>query len=104
MSYNTNIHLCRTPTAQTDFIVHYCKKAGDYITDKLDIRSMSLDALGELLTDLGQPKFRALQIFKWLQSGVESFDEMTNIPLNLRQKLEDISYIATVKALRRYVS
>ena len=52
---------------------------------------MSLDALGELLTDLGQPKFRALQIFKWLQSGVESFDEMTNIPLNLRQKLEDIS-------------
>ena len=29
---------------------------------------------------------------------------MTNIPLNLRQKLEDISYIATVKALRRYVS
>ena len=84
--------------------MHYCKKAGDYITDKLDIRSMSLDALGELLTDLGQPKFRALQIFKWLQSGVESFDEMTNIPLNLRQKLEDISYIATVKALRRYVS
>ena len=84
--------------------MHYCKKAGDYITDKLDIRSMSLDALGELLSDLGQPKFRALQIFKWLQSGVESFDEMTNIPLNLRQKLEDISYIATVKALRRYVS
>lgn len=84
--------------------MHYCKKAGDYITDKLDIRSMSLDALGELLTDLGQPKFRALQIFKWLQSGVESFDEMTNIPLNLRQKLEDISYIATVKASRRYVS
>ncbi|MEE1053509.1 MAG: 23S rRNA (adenine(2503)-C(2))-methyltransferase RlmN [Acutalibacteraceae bacterium] len=74
------------------------------MTDKLDIRSMSLDALGELLSDLGQPKFRALQIFKWLQSGVESFDEMTNIPLNLRQKLEDISYIATVKALRRYVS
>ena len=84
--------------------MHYCKKAGDYITDKLDIRSMSLDALGELLSDLGQPKFRALQIFKWLQSGVESFDEMTNIPLNLRQKLEDISYIATDKALRRYDS
>ena len=84
--------------------MHYCKKAGDYITDKLDIRSMSLDALGELLSDLGQPKFRALQIFKWLQSGVESFDEMTNIPLNLRQQLEGISYIATVKALRRYVS
>lgn len=87
-----------------DFIALFCKEAGENIANKIDIRSMSLDELSKLLTELGQPKFRALQIFKWLQSGVESFDEMTNIPLNLRQKLEDISYIATVKALRRYVS
>ena len=81
-----------------------CKKAGDYITNKIDIKSMNLEAVTNLLVDLGQPKFRALQLFKWLQSGVDSFDEMTNIPISLRNKLDEISYIATVKALRKYVS
>lgn len=65
---------------------------------------MNLEAVTDLLADLGQPKFRALQLFKWLQSGVESFDEMTNLPLTIRQKLQEISYIASVKALRKYVS
>ncbi len=65
---------------------------------------MNLEAVTNLLMDLGQPKFRALQLFKWLQSGVDSFDQMTNIPITLRQKLDEISYIATVKALRKYVS
>ena len=91
-------------TAQTDFIARSCKKAGDYITNKIDIRSMNLEAVTNLIIDLGQPKFRALQLFKWLQSGVDSFDEMTNIPITLRNKLDEISYIATVKALRKYVS
>ncbi len=85
-------------------IVRSCKKAGDFISSKLDIRSLDLDAVTEFVTGLGEPKFRALQLFKWLQSGVESFDEMTNIPVSLRQKLNDTSYIASVKALRKYVS
>ncbi len=75
-----------------------------FITDKIDIKSMDLAELSCLLNDLGQQKFRALQIFKWLQSGVDSFDEMTNIPVSLRDKLNSISYIASVKPLRRYVS
>ncbi len=75
-----------------------------FIPTKLDIRSLDLEAITKLVTDLNQPKFRALQLFKWLQSGVDSFDEMTNIPISLREQLESISYIATVKALRKYVS
>ena len=63
-----------------------------------------MEGITKLLDSLGQPKFRALQLFKWLQSGVDSFDQMTNIPQSLRQKLDEISYIATVKALRKYVS
>lgn len=87
-----------------DFIALFCKEAGENIANKIDIRSMSLDELSKLLTELGQPKFRSLQLFKWLQSGVECFDEMTDIPLTLRKKLDEISYIATVKPLRKYVS
>ena len=86
------------------FIVRSCKKAGDTISNKLDICSMDLEMITQLVIDLGQPKFRALQLFKWLQSGVQSFDEMTNIPVTLRQCLNDRCYIATVKPLRRYVS
>ena len=80
------------------------KKAGDHITDKIDIKSLNLQELTQLLIDMGQPKFRAIQIFKWLQSGIDSFDEMTNIPIDLRRKLESMCYIATVRALRRFVS
>lgn len=65
---------------------------------------MNISELSELLIDLGEPRFRAGQLFKWLQAGVDSFDEMTNIPLSLRQKLDEISYLAYVKPIRRYVS
>ena len=88
----------------TVFTVRSCKKAGDIIYQKIDIRSLDLEAITKLLDSLGQPKFRALQLFKWLQSGVDSFDQMTNIPKSLCEKLESIAYIATVKALRKYVS
>ncbi len=87
-----------------DFIVRSYKKAGDFISGKLDIRSLNLEDLTKLITDLGQPRFRALQLFKWLQQGVESFDEMTNIPISLRQQLNEVGYIAYVRPLRKYVS
>lgn len=71
---------------------------------KIDIRSMNIAELTELLTELNQPKFRAAQLFKWLQSGVETFDEMTNIPKNLREALAEKCYIANVEIERKFVS
>ncbi len=71
---------------------------------KLDIASMDIDELKELLKSMNEPQYRAEQIFHWLQSGISSFDEMTNVPKTLRQRLEEISYIATVKIVKRYVS
>jgi 23S rRNA (adenine2503-C2)-methyltransferase len=44
-----------------------------------------LDELAEQLAPL--PRFRAAQIFKWIASGVSSFDEMKNLPLELRGEL-----------------
>lgn len=74
------------------------------LTDKIDIRSLYIFELEELIADMGEPKFRALQLFKWLQSGAQSFDEMTNIPLSLRNKLDESCYIATAQIERKYVS
>lgn len=79
-------------------------KAGDIITEKLDIKSMTLEELQQLLADFGEPKFRALQVFKWLQSGIEDFDEMTNVSKNLRMKLRESCYLAVTKIVNRYES
>lgn len=70
----------------------------------VDIKSMSMDELSVLIEQLGEPEFRAKQLFKWLQSGADSFEEMTNIPKSLIAGLADISYIAFAKIERRFVS
>ncbi len=71
---------------------------------KLDIRSFNTEELTELMEELKQPKFRAAQLFKWLQSGVETFDQMTNIPKTLRDILQEKCYIANVEIERKFVS
>ncbi|MBO4733719.1 MAG: 23S rRNA (adenine(2503)-C(2))-methyltransferase RlmN [Clostridia bacterium] len=70
----------------------------------LDIKSMNLNELCDLLAQYGAPAYRAKQLFIWLQSGVSSFDEMTNIPKDLRIKLAETSYIAIAKIQKKFVS
>lgn len=92
------------------FMPHIDKTDGFYCAllkntlDKTDIKSMTAEELEAFITSLGQPKFRAGQIFKWLHSGVSDFEEMTNIPKNLRETLKDTCYIAGVEAVRRLES
>lgn len=72
--------------------------------EKLDICSFDLEELTAFLESLSQPKYRAKQIFKWLQSGIDDFDQMTNIPLSLRNILKEKCYLATVKIVKRLAS
>ncbi|NLP34257.1 MAG: 23S rRNA (adenine(2503)-C(2))-methyltransferase RlmN [Clostridiales bacterium] len=56
----------------------------------LDIKSLNLEELTEKLKALGQPTFRAKQIFEWLHSKlVTNYDAMTNLPINLRETLKE---------------
>lgn len=58
-----------------------------------DIRSCTLEDISESLIAMGEKTFRAKQIYSWLwQKGAQSFDEMTNLSLGLRQKLSS-SYV-----------
>ncbi len=72
--------------------------------DKKDIRSLSRAELEAELLTLGEKRFRAAQVYKWVAGGAESFDEMTNIPKALRCKLEELYFIPTVKIVRKLVS
>ena len=71
---------------------------------KVDIKSMYPDELKEFIVGLGEPSFRAGQIFKWLHSGCTSFDDMSNISKSLRNKLSEVSYIANVEIVEKFVS
>ena len=57
----------------------------------IDIKSMLPDRLGAYLKELGQPAFRSKQMFQWLQRGVTSFDQMTDLPKSLRETLKESS-------------
>ena len=53
----------------------------------IDLKSLSLQEMTDLLKSMGQPAFRGKQIFTWLHKGARSFDEMTNLPKTLRDCL-----------------
>jgi 23S rRNA (adenine2503-C2)-methyltransferase len=49
---------------------------------------VDLQLLSDTLTELGEPGYRADQVWRWLASGVTGYDEMTDLPLGLRAQLE----------------
>lgn len=77
----------------------------DHADERLDILSLLPQEIEEQLLAMGQPKFRAKQLFLWLhQKRVGSFDEMSNLPAPLRQKLSGRFYITRLKELLRQIA
>ncbi len=69
----------------------------------IDILSLNKQELTEWLISVSQPKYRAGQIYKWLNEGV-SFDDMSNIPLSLRSFLKENAIIKTPVVAQKLVS
>ena len=65
---------------------------------------MTMEELTSYIKELGEPSFRAKQIFEWLYRGVTSFDEMTNLSKSTREKLEQNAYISYPKIKNKLVS
>ncbi len=70
----------------------------------IDLKDLEFHELEDFLKELGEPKFRAKQIFSWLSKGVTSFEEMTNISKTTREKLAEKSFISTLSIREKYVS
>lgn len=74
-------------------------------TESYDIKSYNLEELTEYIESIGEKKFRAKQIYKWLhESFAISFDEMSNIPSALRDRLKRECHIACVSPVKVLVS
>lgn len=71
---------------------------------KPEIKCRELPELKTELCEMGEKPFRAVQIFRWLHQGVSSFDEMSNLPKELRGRLEGRYMLTSPKILRRQVS
>lgn len=70
----------------------------------IDLKDFEYAELEKFIVGLGEKKFRAAQIFKWLHEGVTSYDEMTDISKSLREKLKEISYVSTLEIECKLVS
>ena len=70
----------------------------------MNLKSLTQTELAELFKNMGQPAFRAGQVYGWLQKGIESYDEMTNVPRNLRTLLEEQYPLCPPKVVRRQES
>ena len=71
---------------------------------KQDLKSMTLAEMQEAFAALGEPKFRAKQVFTWLHRGATRFDEMTNLSKPLREKLDGLYFITAPRVARKQVS
>ena len=68
------------------------------------LKSMTVAEIGGVLKELGQPAFRAKQVFSWMHKGVRSYDEMSNLPKALRDTLQEKYPLHTPKVVRRQES
>lgn len=73
------------------------------MVEKIDISSMTKTELCEYFKSIGEPKFRAEQVFSWISKGA-SLDEMTNLPKALREKLSAITLDTLPRVEQKLVS
>ena len=69
-----------------------------------NLKSMTLPEIGAALKELGQPAFRAKQVYTWLHKGVRSYDEMTNLPKTLRDILAERYPLCIPQVVRKQES
>ena len=70
----------------------------------IDLKNLEYEELIEFLVSLGEKKYRAEQIFSWLLKGVTSYDEMTNISKETKNKLNEVSFVSYMKIKQKLVS
>ncbi|MBR2744115.1 MAG: 23S rRNA (adenine(2503)-C(2))-methyltransferase RlmN [Clostridia bacterium] len=70
-----------------------------------NIKDYNLDELQDELINIGEKKYRAEQIFKWLYvEKVKSFDDMTNLSIELRNKLKENYEICNYNIIKKQES
>jgi 23S rRNA (adenine2503-C2)-methyltransferase len=73
--------------------------------EKIELLGLNIPELEEIMIQFGEPRFRGRQLYKWIyQKGVNSAYEMSDIPWNLREKLDEQTKISIPRVLKQRVS
>ncbi|WP_346839151.1 23S rRNA (adenine(2503)-C(2))-methyltransferase RlmN [Microbulbifer sp. SAOS-129_SWC] len=74
-------------------------------TAKTNLLGLSVDKLAAFFESLGEKRFRAVQVLKWMhQNGVDDFVEMTNVSKALREKLAEVAEIRPPEVIEQWDS
>nr|WP_296969652.1 23S rRNA (adenine(2503)-C(2))-methyltransferase RlmN [Tepidanaerobacter sp. EBM-38] len=68
------------------------------------MKSLTLTQMEEFIRQLGEPVYRAKQIFKWIYKGQTEFEKMTDLPKDLIAKLKDCAYVGKIDIYKKYES
>ncbi len=69
-----------------------------------NLRDYTYEELTDIVLSLGEKKFRAKQVYDWLYKGVSSYDEMKNVPSELKEKLSKLYYINPCSIVKKLES
>lgn len=69
--------------------------------NKINLKSYTLTQMEEFLKQMGEPAYRAKQIFKWIYKGHTQFEKMTDLPKDLIGKLQDRAYISMINIYKK---
>ena len=73
--------------------------------EKINIRNLSKEDLTSAMVEMGEKAFKAKQVYEWLwKKNVHTFEEMTNISLATRDKLQEKYFINHVELSEKQVS
>ena len=73
--------------------------------EKTNLLGLSASRLEEFFLELGEKRFRATQMMKWIhQAGVDDFEQMTNVAKSLREKLAAVAEIRAPEVVERHDS
>lgn len=71
---------------------------------KLDLKSMTYQEMVDYIVSLGEKKYRADQIYPLIAKGLESIDDVLNIPKTLKEKMKEGSYISKAQIYKKLQS
>ncbi len=71
---------------------------------KINLIDLSVLEIEKIMIDLREEKYRGRQVFRWINKGIQSIDDMTDIKKELREKLKEISDIKKCKIIKKQVS
>lgn len=67
---------------------------------RVDLQGLNLKEMQKFATEIGEPDFRGRQLFRWINKGIRDFEQMSDLPLNFREKLKACACAGSVKILK----